>query len=255
MLRLLLVEASAATAVALLAPRCHPSAALHAASLAHGSLAALTPALGWWFAAFVMAWLIATTVVCVASRAWLRCSPLRGVEWLGAAVIARYIDAAFALALGVSAITATAGIAAAAPATASRGSGASGPPVTVEVQPDGTLVIVPPASSPPTPAPTTTTPTTSTSVPPTRATPPATATAPPPSTATNVTVTVAAGDNLWRIAADHLTTRHGRPALDDEIVGYWRAVVAANRGTLRSGDPNLIFPGELVTLPALPPAE
>ncbi len=36
---------------------------------------------------------------------------------------------------------------------------------------------------------------------------------------------------------------------DATIARYWQAVIAANRTTLRSGDPNLIFPGELVTLP------
>jgi hypothetical protein len=57
--------------------------------------------------------------------------------------------------------------------------------------------------------------------------------------------TVAPGDNLWTIAAAHLRA-HGSP---DDVAPYWRQVIAANQATLRSGDPNLIFPGEIVTLP------
>ena len=41
--------------------------------------------------------------------------------------------------------------------------------------------------------------------------------------------------------------RSGRRPTDAEVARYWRAVIAANRSTLRSGDPSLIFPGEIVT--------
>ena len=62
---------------------------------------------------------------------------------------------------------------------------------------------------------------------------------------------VAPGDNLWRIAAAELARVHGgaKPS-DAAIVRYWRAVIAANRATLRSGDPSLIHPGEVVALPS-----
>jgi hypothetical protein len=59
--------------------------------------------------------------------------------------------------------------------------------------------------------------------------------------------TVVPGDNLWTIAAAHLRA-HGSL---DGVAPYWRQVIAANRATLRSGDPNLIFPGEIVTLPPI----
>ena len=63
--------------------------------------------------------------------------------------------------------------------------------------------------------------------------------------------TVVRGDSLWTIAADHITSTHtGGPAAS-EITEYWLKVIAANRDTLRSGDPNLIFPGEIVALPAV----
>jgi nucleoid-associated protein YgaU len=63
-------------------------------------------------------------------------------------------------------------------------------------------------------------------------------------------VVVRAGDNLWVIAHRAL----GR-ATNAEIAPYWSRVIAANTGTLRSHDPDLIFPGERVLLPLLPPPE
>ncbi len=58
-------------------------------------------------------------------------------------------------------------------------------------------------------------------------------------------VVVIPGDNLWRISARHLADLG-----DDRGVGpYWRRVVEANRPHLRSGDPDLIYPGEEIRLP------
>jgi len=58
------------------------------------------------------------------------------------------------------------------------------------------------------------------------------------------------GDNLWQIARAEVIRRGGtdRPG-DAQVAPYWRRVVAANRTTLRSGDPSLIFPGEAIALP------
>ena len=63
--------------------------------------------------------------------------------------------------------------------------------------------------------------------------------------------TVVRGDNLWTIAANHIASTHAGGPAASEITEYWLKVIAANRDTLRSGDPNLIFPGEIVALPAL----
>ena len=60
---------------------------------------------------------------------------------------------------------------------------------------------------------------------------------------------VVTGDNLWRIASAELERRTGLRPDDDAIARYSRAVVDANRATLRSGDPSLVYPGELVILP------
>jgi hypothetical protein len=57
-------------------------------------------------------------------------------------------------------------------------------------------------------------------------------------------VVVRAGDNLWAISARSL------PDDSTEIAPYWRRIVAANAPTLRSRDPNMIFPGERIVLPA-----
>lgn len=63
------------------------------------------------------------------------------------------------------------------------------------------------------------------------------------------TVTVAPGDNLWNLARDRLTTVRGRPPTDHDTFVYWRKVIETNRDGLRSGDPDLIFPGEVIVLP------
>lgn len=60
-------------------------------------------------------------------------------------------------------------------------------------------------------------------------------------------VVVARGDHLWKISARHL----GDEASDHEIAPYWRDVVEVNRPHLESGDPDLIYPGEVVELPAI----
>ncbi len=65
---------------------------------------------------------------------------------------------------------------------------------------------------------------------------------------------VVEGDNLWTIARDHIaavTNRRSSDLSDHEIATYWLRVIAVNRAGLRSGNPDLIFPGELIMLPPL----
>jgi hypothetical protein len=65
---------------------------------------------------------------------------------------------------------------------------------------------------------------------------------------------VVQGDNLWTIARDHIaavTNRRSSELSDHEIATYWLRVIAVNRAALRSGNPDLIFPGELIMLPPL----
>jgi nucleoid-associated protein YgaU len=58
-------------------------------------------------------------------------------------------------------------------------------------------------------------------------------------------VVVAKGDHLWKISARSL----GDHATESEIAPYWRDVIRLNTPNLRSGDPDLIYPGEVVALP------
>jgi nucleoid-associated protein YgaU len=60
---------------------------------------------------------------------------------------------------------------------------------------------------------------------------------PPPTTHV-----VQTGENLWSIAESVA----GR----DNVFPYWRALVVQNEANLRSGNPDLIYPGEILTLPA-----
>jgi nucleoid-associated protein YgaU len=63
---------------------------------------------------------------------------------------------------------------------------------------------------------------------------------------------VVTGDNLWRIAETTVADRAGtEPSRRDvgEIAAYWLQLIEANRDVLRSGDPDLIFPGERIVLP------
>jgi len=61
-------------------------------------------------------------------------------------------------------------------------------------------------------------------------------------------VTVVKGDHLWKISARRL----GDGASNEEISPYWRQVVVVNTPRLRSGDPDLIYPGEIVEVPPIP---
>jgi hypothetical protein len=74
----------------------------------------------------------------------------------------------------------------------------------------------------------------------------------PSAPAAGATHTVARGEHLWSIAADQIATATGKPAAvlaPADIAPYWLRVVEVNRPRLSSGDPNLVFPGEVVELP------
>jgi hypothetical protein len=63
------------------------------------------------------------------------------------------------------------------------------------------------------------------------------------------------GDNLWMIARARLAEVTGQPAAElsnREIAAYWVEVIEANRGRLRSGNPDLIYPDEEIVLPPVP---
>lgn len=65
--------------------------------------------------------------------------------------------------------------------------------------------------------------------------------------------TVTSGDNLWTISRATLVNAWSRQPTDAEVVPYWRAVIAANRDELRDPRrPGLIYPGQVMHLPAPP---
>lgn len=57
------------------------------------------------------------------------------------------------------------------------------------------------------------------------------------------------GDHLWRIAGEHLGIVLDRPPTPDEHRRYWVEVMEAARPVIRSGDVDLIYPGEEIPLP------
>jgi hypothetical protein len=72
----------------------------------------------------------------------------------------------------------------------------------------------------------------------------------PPAPAPRHEVVVRHGDSFWRLAARHEEERLGRRPSEVEVGAYWQELVAANRSRLVvPGDPDLIFPGQVLTLP------
>jgi len=73
-----------------------------------------------------------------------------------------------------------------------------------------------------------------------------------PAPTAGATHTVARGEHLWSIASRQVATATGKPAADlapADIAPYWLRVVEVNRPRLRSGNPNLVYPGEIIELP------
>ncbi|MGQ0802857.1 MAG: LysM peptidoglycan-binding domain-containing protein [Actinomycetota bacterium] len=172
-------------------------------------------------------WLLASTAVYAVAQLARVPAAARAVGWVVLPGARRWVDRA----LGVSMLTSVAlGTTGLGGAVAHAGE----PPATVEVR-DGRAV-----GSIPDPAPPPTTPPAPDPSPVPAESPPPAPTAPPPATTQHV---VAPGDSLWTIAADHVA--------GTEIDSYWVRLVEANRDALRSGNPNLIYAGEVIELPAL----
>ena len=68
-----------------------------------------------------------------------------------------------------------------------------------------------------------------------------------------VTVTVTPGNSFWSIAETVLADAWHRAPATTETAEYWRELVDVNRDRLRPPhDPNLIYPGQVFTLPTVP---
>jgi hypothetical protein len=72
----------------------------------------------------------------------------------------------------------------------------------------------------------------------------------PPLLAAEASYTVRAGDSFWSIAAQHVRSATGLAPSDAEVAPYWRVLIEANRDHLVvPGEPDLIHPGQVFTLP------
>lgn len=211
-----------------------------------------------WIVAIACAsWLALTTVACLGALARGRTTTAIRIAAFAPPILRRVLQAALVTS---TVLLPSAAYAAAPPAPLVLHLGAGGRLTTVsEAAPNEVPVVrAPPVTH--TPTSTTTGASSSTTAPePTRTTiahqqplttAPVARPAPVPTTETarptaERTYVVRAGDNLWRIAGAHV----GRAASDETIARYWQRMIAANRTTLRSGDPSLIFPGEVIALP------
>jgi hypothetical protein len=217
-------------------------------------------------AALVAAWwLLGTTLLYVAARVAGLHRTAAALGWATLPAVRRWADRAAAVSIVAASALGAARPVAADPPTTTTSAAA---PVVVDAdhRDRSMLPDLPPASvrtgrsAEPQPAPSAPPSTTSPSVPPT--TPPSvtpvvprTLAAPPPppsAPSTGATHTVAPGEHLWSIAAARVAVRTGRAADDltsAEIAPYWSRVVEMNRSRLRSGDPSLVYPSEIIELP------
>jgi hypothetical protein len=251
-LRLLLAAALAGSAVTTLIAA-HPSPA--AMSWSRGDDVALATA--WAVALGASAWLFAGSVACIVALGLRRPHLAR--------MLARALPPALRRAVDVAIVASCLAVSAAPAHAANDGSGLV---VDQPVVRGSRAAAIPPASARPrvprSTQPRTTLPSAASrstsphaehaaptdSGGPARSAPVSPSSKPAPPTLTR-SVVVRPGDNLWSIARTEVVRAsavHG----DDAIARYWRLVIAANRATLRSGDPSLILPGELVTLPPVP---
>ncbi len=198
-------------------------------------------------------WLLLSTLAYLAASLSGRSAAVGAVRWLTLPPIRRLVSRAAALSIAASAL-----VSPLAPAVANLADG-SGAEVVVEVdgegrlhppgmseapdeEPDPANIIVPPhLQVPSTPDPGDA----------------AEESAPPPASVEGSvahTVTVRRGDHLWSLSEHHLERAWNRTSLGEhQIARYWVQVIEANRATIRSGDPDLIYPGEVITLPPVPP--
>lgn len=187
-------------------------------------------------------WLLVATVAYACARAAAIPAGVRACEWATPRTIRRTVDRALAASIVIGAVTS--------PSSAHSVGAVQDPPpqVSVDVRSGKSLESLPSGWSPPVVV-------AEPSVDPLSDRPPDPPMDPPmdsPMDQLGATVVVAPGDNLWDLSASALAsgTRRERVALDDnEIARYWSTVCDANRDTLRSGNVNLIYPGEIVVLP------
>ncbi|HMG25443.1 MAG TPA: hypothetical protein VKH36_01370 [Acidimicrobiia bacterium] len=198
-------------------------------------------------AALVAAWwLLGSTLLYIGARVARLHSAAHALGWATLPAVRRWADRAAAVS-----IVAASALGAARPAGADPPPATTTPaPVVVDVdhRDRATLPDLPPPTTEPLPR--ATVPPVVPVVPVVPVTPPPTAPAPRP----EATHTVTAGEHLWSIAAATVAARTGRSAetlSPAEVAPYWGRVVEDNRDRLRSGNPSLVYPGEVLELPPL----
>jgi len=205
--------------------------------LRDGDAATVVVALLRWVAVLGTGWLLGSTLLYLAASLSRAPAAMRAVRWSTLPAVRRAVDAACAVSVATSVVLA--------PSLAGAARASDPPSVSLVRDGHGGGGI----SGLPADATTTT-----------RATPTTAAVAPSPVVVSPPTpsaapdeVVVAEGDNLWVLSARHLAATSGR-AIDDvpdaEVAPYWVRVCDTNRDRLASGDPDLVFPGERVVLPA-----
>lgn len=191
-----------------------------------------------------LAWLLGGTVLYTAVRVARVGLAVRVLRWLTVPAVRRLVDRAVAVTV-VTSCVAGAGSPALADPVAPPPPGVVAPSWFADRPPPG-LATPPraaPARSPPAMRPRAR-PSDAAARPRRPSTPRTTAPSRPPGP---VVHEVVAGDSLWGVAARRVGSR------DAEVVGaYWVRVVAVNRDRIRSGDPDLIYPGERIVLPEPP---
>ncbi len=68
--------------------------------------------------------------------------------------------------------------------------------------------------------------------------------------APTATVVVQSGDHFWKISKETLGGRLEREPRIEEVHTFWLATIEINLDSIRSGDPDLIYPGEELMLPS-----
>ncbi len=194
-------------------------------------------------------WLLLSTLSYLVASLSRRSAALGAVRWLTLPPIRRLVSRAVALSIAASAVAGPLG-----PAVANLAGDGAAPRVIVEIDESGRLrppgtgsaetgeeeppdIIVPPhlqagpEAEPVEPSPDE-----------------------PPAVTWDGTIAhsarVTSGDHLWNLSERHLERVLGRSSLDEhEIAPYWVRVIEANRASIRSGNPDLIYPGEVIHLP------
>lgn len=197
-----------------------------------------------WVALVGAIWLLVSTLLYALATASHIPGAVRAVRWSTLPLARRVVDTAFAVSVVTGAVVA--------PVAASATTTRAGDPPAVSFVRDGRgggIAQLPPdTTSPPSTAPIVA----PAPLPPvTRAAPVPT---PAPARVEVAEIVVEPGDNLWELAARQVaaSTGRGRADVDDaEIAPYWVLVCDTNRARLRSGDPNLVYPGERIALPPI----